>query len=189
MSIAAHPPRAACAGFTLVELLAVVVILGLIGTVAMVSWQRILPGAQANAALRDLSEVLASARSEAISRNARFEVHYDIDGERYWVRTPFRIGGGLATAEDDESRAVTHETLLAKAGLEIVRVVIDEEPYHDGTVYVRFDPLGASSAHTILLHHRSFDRYYTIEVMPLTGAILFHDGNYARDVPRDGDFN
>ena len=193
MNVRAIAPRTAragsSAGFSMVEMLGVVVILGLIGTVAMVSWQKILPGASANAAMRDLSEVLASTRSEAISRNARFEIHYDLDGERYWVRTPYRVGGGLATAEDDDRRATTHETLLSKAGLEIVQVTIDEETYQDGEIYVRFDPLGTSSAHTVVLNHPSFQRFYTIEVLPLTGEIRFHDGHYVRDEPRDGEFD
>ena len=173
----------------MVELMGVVLILGLIGTVVMVAWQALIPGAKVNAAIRDLSEVLAGARSEAIARNARFEVYYDLDKERYWVRTPYRLGGGLATAVDDEDRAIRDDTLLTKAGLQIVEVRIDEESYPDGLAFVRFDPLGASSAHTVVLYHEQFDATYTIEVLPLTGEVRVHDGLYERPKPRDGDFD
>jgi Tfp pilus assembly protein FimT len=173
----------------MVELLGVVMILGLIGTVAMVSWQALLPGTKVNAAIRDLSEALAGARSEAIARNARFEVYYDLDQERYWIRTPYRIGGGLATAVDEEQRVVRDETALSKAGLQIVEVRIDDESYVDGQVFVRFDPLGASSAHTIVLFHELFKANYTIEVLPLTGEVRVHEGLYERPLPRDGDFD
>ena len=176
-------------GFSLVELLAVVAVLGLIGTVAMVSWQSLLPGAQVNAAIRDLSEVLAGARSEAISRNAVFEAHYDLDNERYWIVTPYRMGGGFATVDDDQNRVVIDDVDLTGVGLRIESVTIDEETYVDGTVFVRFDPLGASSAHTIVLYYPYFEATHTLEVLPLTGEIRYHEGLYERDQPRDGDFD
>ena len=188
-SPANHGLARGSAGFSLVELLAVIIILGLIGTVAVVSWQSLLPGAQVNAAIRDLSEALASARSEAISRNAQFEVFYDIDEDRYWVRTPYRLGGGLASADSDEERVVLNDVHLKNVGLQIESVSIDEETYVDGTVFVRFDPLGAASAHTIVLYYPYFDKTHTIEVLPLTGEIRYHEGLYQRDEPREGDFD
>ena len=177
------------AGFSLVELLSVIVILGMVGTVAVISWQSLLPGTQVNAALRDLSEILAGTRSEAISRNAQFEVHYDLDRERYWIRTPYRIGGGFATADEDDQRVILDDTRLADIGLAIDTVTIDEEVYSDGVVFVRFDPLGAASAHTVVLHYAPFDQFHTIEVLPLTGEIRHHDGLFEREVPREGDFD
>lgn len=168
----------------------VIVILGLIGTVAMISWQALLPSAKLNSAIRNLSEVLAGARSEAISRNAVFEIHYDLDNESYWVKTPYRVGGGLATKGDEyEQRANINVTSLATGGLEITRVMIDDEEYFDGVVYVRFDPLGASSAHTVQLYHPMFENIFTIEVLPLTGEIRFHDGFFEREKPREGEFD
>ena len=180
----------ASGGFTLVELVVVVLIIALMGTVAVVSWQSLLPSAQVNAAIRNLSEVLAGTRSEAISRNAVFEVHYNLDEERYWVRTPYRQGGGKATEEDEDRRVLLHNNNLVGDGLEIQQVTIDEETYHDGTVYVRFDPLGASSAHTVVLYHELFETHYTLEILPLTGEIRLHEGVlYQREMPRDGAFD
>ena len=180
---------AARAGFSLIELMGVIVVLGMIGTAAMLSWQSLLPGAQVNAAIRDMSEVLASARSEAISRNARFEVWYDLDANRYWVRTPYRMGGGLATADDDDKRVIINDVRLENDGLEIQSVTIDELTYVDGQVFVRFDPLGAASAHTVVLYHPYFQKTHTIEVLPLTGEVRYHEGLYEREIPRDGDFD
>ncbi len=68
-----HPAaRPARGGFTIIELMGVIVIMGLIGTVVMVSWQAIGPNSRLNSAVRNLSEHLASARSEAIARNHDF---------------------------------------------------------------------------------------------------------------------
>jgi prepilin-type N-terminal cleavage/methylation domain-containing protein len=42
------------AGFTLVELMVVIIVLGLIGGVAMTSWASLLPNQQFNSAIRQL---------------------------------------------------------------------------------------------------------------------------------------
>ena len=34
-----------------------------------------------------------------------------------------------------------------------------------------------------------FDRYFTIEVLALTGLIKFHEGIYERETPKDADFD
>jgi prepilin-type N-terminal cleavage/methylation domain-containing protein len=186
-----HAPRRR-AGFTLVELLTVIVILGLIGGVAVISWQSILPKQKLNSAVRNLSEVLHSTRSEAISRNHEFQVWYDLDAETYRVRTPYRPGGGyvVRTENDDDIEYVwIHDTNLANDGLEIVSVTIDDIPYYDGKVYVRYDPLGASAYHVIVLYQPIFEKYYTIEVLPLTGDIRTQVGHVVpREPPDENDF-
>jgi prepilin-type N-terminal cleavage/methylation domain-containing protein len=177
------------AGFSMVELMAVILILGLIGTIVVVSWQAVLPNQQLNTAVRNLSEVLHGTRSEAIARNREFRIYYDLDAERYWVRTPYRPGneGGFATA-DDEPHLLTNETDLARNGVALQTVTIDDETYGDGVVWVRFDPLGASSQHTIVVRQELFERTFTLEVLPLTGEIRFHDGLFTRLEPQERDF-
>jgi len=175
------------AGFTLVELTVVALILLLILGVASKSWVSLLPNQQFNSAVRNLSEVLHGTRSDAISRNREFRIYYDLDAESYWIRTPFRPGGGFALGEDEE-HVLVHETDLAKAGIDLVQVTIDGVPYTDGVVYVRFDPLGASSLHIVQLRQVQFDRDFTLEVLPLTGEIRLHDGLYQRDLAEEGDF-
>ena len=176
-------------GFTLVELMVVVIILGLIGGVAVISWEALLPNQKFNSAVRQLSEVLHGTRTEAIARSREFRIYYDIDNDRYRVRTPYRLEGGFATAEDDdEDRRWVDEQNLALADIDILEVTIDDATYHDGEVYVRFDPLGAASYHTVLLRQRLFDRDFTIEAMPLTGDIRFHDGVFKREIATEKDF-
>ena len=183
------------AGFTLVELMVVIVILGLTISVTSVNYQRVIPRAQLNNSVRTFSNVLQSTRSEAITRNHEYRVIYDLDENRYWVETPFKKGGGLAMAripgedepEDVSERMLTNVNKL-ETGVEFSRVIIDEETYEDGQCYVRFDSSGSSSAHTVSLYHASTDRYYTIEVLSLTGLIRFHDGEFLRDELTDSEF-
>lgn len=174
-------------GFTLVEIVVVTIVLGLIASAVMISWEALLPNQKLNSAIRHLSETLYGTRSDAIARNREFRVYYDIDRDFYWVRTPFREGGGFAIA-DEEPRILVREMDLAKEGVEIVEVTIDDNTYTDGVVYVRFDPLGAASYHTVVLEQPIFERMFTIEALPLTGEIRFHDGYFQRELAEEGDF-
>ena len=184
----ARPVRATRAGFTLVELMVVIIIIGLIGGIAVASWASMLPNQQFNSALRDLSEVVYGTRSDAISRNREFRIVYDLDKDTYRVRTPFKLGGGLATSEDDDERLWIHETNLKKYGVDIAQVTVDDVKFVDGKVEVVFSPLGTSSYHTVQLVQTLFGREVTLEVLPLTGEIRMHDGAYARAPVSDGDF-
>ena len=182
--------------FTLVELMVVIIILGLMISLTAVNWQRVVPRTQLNNSVRTISNVLHSTRSESITRNNEYRVIYDLDEQRYWVETPFKKGGGLAMAripgeedpEDVESRLITNLSKLGD-GVTFAGVTIDGETYIDGQCYVRFDPLGSSSAHSISLYQAKMDRYYTIEVLALTGLIRFHEGDFEREELTDGDFD
>jgi Tfp pilus assembly protein FimT len=180
----------------LIELMVVIIILGMMVSLTALNWQRVVPRTQLNNSVRTISNVLHSTRSESITRNNEYRVIYDLDEHRYWVETPFKKGGGLAMAripgeedpEDVESRLITNLSKLGD-GITFSGVTIDGETYSDGQCYVRFDPLGSSSAHTINLYQAKGDRYYTIEVLALTGLIRFYEGTFEREELTDGDFD
>ncbi len=182
---AAHARRPA--GFTLIELTVVIVILGLMATIASVSWKAMLPNQELNTALRNLSEVLYGTRSDAIARSHEFRIYYDLDEDTYRVRTPWRAEGGFAHSDEEEHRWI-HETDLKKKGIDILRVTIDDVPYNDGVVMVRFSPLGAASHHTVLLRQTLFEREFTVEALPLTGEIRVHEGEFEREPAEENDF-
>jgi prepilin-type N-terminal cleavage/methylation domain-containing protein len=191
-----HPFRAALlryrrTGFSLVELMVVLVIIGMMVTVAMVSWQYILPNQQFNTAIRNLSEHLADTRSKAIAFSRRFEIHYDLDTDEYWVVTPYRRDGGGFAVADDEERRIIYDTKLAESGIDLKTITIDDRDYHDGEVFVRFDPLGAGSGHRIVLDRMINDQPnpYTIEVLPLTGDIRVHEGILPKRIAEERDFD
>jgi prepilin-type N-terminal cleavage/methylation domain-containing protein len=180
-------PRSSEAGFSLIEILAVIVVLGLIVGVVSISWQTTLPRTQLNSAVRILSERIHAARSDAIARNLKFEIHYDIDNGTYWIETPYHLEGGLAES-DDEDRRIVDFTELPET-VRFHEITMSGEVYADGEVEWRFDELGASSDHLIVLYQEAFDRYFTIEVLALTGLVRFHDGYFEREPPRDADFD
>lgn len=171
----------------------VVVILALTSTMVYVSIQSLLPRTRLNSAVRDLAATLHEARSDAISRNAEFQVEYYFEaGEGhprgFRVVTPFRAGGegGLA-ARDEERMARDWHTLPEE--VRFTSITLNGEQYSTGQVVVTFDALGAASDHTISLTQAPYDRPYTIEVLALTGLIRFHDGDFVREYPKESDFD
>lgn len=174
-------------GYTLIELLVVIIILGMVATVVLVSWESIIPNQRLNSDVRALAARLYGARNDAIARNATFQIGYDIDKERYWIETPFaKDGGGFATIDDEV--LIVEETELGE-GVAIESITINGELYDGGKVWVPFDARGSSSHHLIVLHQELFQRYFTIEVIGLTGLIKFHDGIYEREPVTEADFD
>ncbi|HEV8111430.1 MAG TPA: prepilin-type N-terminal cleavage/methylation domain-containing protein [Planctomycetota bacterium] len=177
--------RRARSGFSMIEILAVLVILGLIAAIVSMNWQALLPRTELHSAVRILASTIQGAHSESIARNAIFKVEYDLDKHRYRVNTPFRLGGGLA-ANDDER--MTQSWIDLPKSVHFSKVQIDGVDYSRGMVFVRFDPLGAASGHIITLEQQPYKNYYTIEVQALTGMIDYHEGLFERAVPREDDF-
>jgi general secretion pathway protein H len=177
--------RTSRAGFTLAEMMAVLVIIGLAVGIASLSWQKILPHETLGAEVRELNAILHATRSEAIARNAEFRIQYDIDEDWYRIETPFTDDGRLAVADQERIRLPEHQ--LAD-GIEIVEVVIDDEAYTDGQVRVFFQPSGTASDHTIVLRQELSNQEHTIEVLALTGLIRFHEGIFRREPPKESEF-
>lgn len=173
-------------GFSLVEMLAVVVILGLIATVVGVSWRAVLPNEELNSSVRALAATLQSARSEAIARNGEYRIQYDLDEGRYRTVTPFKSGGGRA-AREEERLALPWVAL--PGSVRFHKLVVDGIEHVRGIVFVRFDPLGAASGHTITLVQSPDDMYFTVDVQSLTGLIEYHEGQFVREPAKEGDFD
>jgi prepilin-type N-terminal cleavage/methylation domain-containing protein len=176
------------AGFTLVELMVVVMILGLVGGIAVTSWAALMPNQQFNTAVRNLSEVIYGTRSDAIARNREFRIRYDLDQDTYAVRTPFMPGGGFATTDEDADHLWTHETDLKRSGIDLLQIAVDDKIFTDGRVDVYFLPLGGSAHHVVQLKQEVKQREFTLEVLPLTGEIRMHDGLFVREPVDEGDF-
>lgn len=184
--------RGARAAFTMVELMVMVVILGMLATIVIMSWRAVLPSTELNSAVRELASTLSEARSDAIARNAEFQIEYYFEEtpehpRGYRVVTPFRIGGQGGLAYEEEQRLARSWIALPES-VEFQSITIDGKAYTTGRVTVRFDPLGGASDHTIVLLQPEYENNYTIEVLALTGLIHFHDGVFVRPPPQESDF-
>lgn len=188
------------AGFTLVELMGVLLILGLIVSVVYISYESMVPKAQLHRAVRELGARIQGTRSDAIARSAPFDILYDLDGDlqrgpAYAVVSPFKIGGGLIqlsgnpeTEQDEVEDRIQFDWVEMPDTVLLSQVVVDGIVYDNGVIPIRFDPLGTSSAHSIVLEQPQYDAFFTIEVLGLTGLIRFHEGIVIREPPEDTDF-
>jgi prepilin-type N-terminal cleavage/methylation domain-containing protein len=173
-------------GFTLVELLAVITIMGLMAGVVAVSWAASLPRAELNSTVHDLAAAVSGARSDAISRNGEFRIYYDLDANSYKVVSPYRSGGGLAQTE--EERLVVKRVRFPDS-IELERVTIDGIQYGSGKVFVSFSPLGSATGHTVSLRQAPSETPMTVEVLPLTGLIRFYYEEFQRQPVTEEDFD
>ena len=189
--------RGSRAGFSMVEMMAVVLILGMMATLVAIDWRAMLPRSDLNSTVRTLMATISGARSDAISRNREFGIEYDIDANRWRVVTPYLASGtasrgvptGFAASFEERQRL---GWLECKPSVEIAALWLDGEEYtrnpEGRPLYVRFDPLGASSAHSVILKQPTFDNYFTVEVLALTGLVRMHDGFYQREFVDDNSF-
>ncbi len=168
----------------------VVLIIGMAVYAVSISVDAILPGERLNSSVRSLGGILQGTRSDAIARNIELWVEYDLEEERYRIVTPFRAGGGsLIVSDEDDDQRVKLPWNTLEQGVEIASVVTAGVEYTDGQVFVRFDPLGMASDHSVILTQPAFENFFTVEVLALTGLIRFHDGVFIREAPDDSDFN
>ncbi len=180
------------AGFTLVELMVVMAIIGLVVTTVSVSMEAILPGERLNTSIRELAADLMQVRTEAISRSMEYRIVYDLDGERYRIGTPFKAGGGrIETSLDplDEEQRFYSPWKPLRPGVAIASVYTGGNIHDAGHVTVRFDALGSATDHRVIISQPAYNNAFTVEVMGLTGLIRMHDGVLTRRPATDGDFD
>jgi type II secretion system protein H len=181
----ARAQASARGGFSLVELVVVLVILSLMATLVAVNWQAILPKTELHSAVRELAAGLSTARSEAISRNQSYHVQYDVDASRWRLVTPFRVGGSLALVEE-ERLALPWNAL--PGSVRIKSVSVDGVEHSKGLVWVRFDPIGTGTSHTVQLEQPATESVFTVETQGLLGLVDYREGAWTRPAPREDDF-
>ena len=100
-------------GFTLIELVAVVVLLGIALSVASLSFSKSLTGAKIEAASRDLVAALRYTRGQAIVRGEQQALDIDVEHNTYQapgkaiVHLPREMHMALVTAEIEQTGATS----------------------------------------------------------------------------------
>ena len=159
-------------GFTLVELVAVVTLLGLMLTFVTLRLDGLTASSRLRASAREVGAVVGCAFSEAVSSGSTRSLCFDIERGEIWVgrdlETPREEGEDLRRLYDD---------------VKFRDVQVGERVYEEpGVLSMEISPLGIGS--DALVHLRSeTGAEMTVEIRPLTGTVRFHEGYLEYEEP------
>ncbi len=163
-----RPGGSARGGFTLIELMAVVLIIGMLMTTFTVRLDALLPATRGEEAGRMIIGTLDQARLAAISYGREYAVQFDLDGNRYRSLSPFDEEGRLARDPEDRQAAPWQEL---PSGVRIAAIFDHNEEITDSGVYeIRFHSLGgADEIYLQLVNDAAEGAALTVHLQALTG--------------------
>jgi general secretion pathway protein H len=141
-------------GFTLLELMVVLVIMVLVYSLAVPVFSTLVPGVELKSATRQLSAGLRKARSNAVTRKHESTLTLDVEHRQF-------------TVTDDQKKY----TLPSELNLNLKTARREQLAPNIGAI--RFYPDGSSTGGSITL--ASGEVRYTIDVNWLTGQVMIVD--------------
>ena len=169
MRHAAHGPRA----ITAIELVAVLLVIALLATASLATFAGYHQARLVSTQARKIQQVLALARSYAISHNGYYRVVFAPNGRGFWI-----------DKTDDQGEATQTRIVTPEATDERVRVagiVAGSTHYTAESVSLRFYPAGTSTDASIFLIRRGADpgddsNYPTVKLYgPTARALIFEN--------------
>jgi prepilin-type N-terminal cleavage/methylation domain-containing protein len=156
----ANKPRRRVAGFTLIELAIVCVLVGILATIAIPLFTKVIPRIKTKAEARNILNTVRIARSRAIAENVQYGVYFESNAKRYTL-----------------FKDITTPSLMTfTAGDSIIGSAIVMDP---NVVYTAINfanncimmlPTGAASqSGTVVVNDGAGDTPLTISVLAATG--------------------
>jgi len=178
------------AGFTLIEITAVVIIIGMIASIAIVRLDGMLPSTRTESAARELLAQMDFARTQAIAKAQEYSILLDFPEQRYAIRMPFDEDGTLITDPEERPILSWHDL---NEGTELAGVLDPRgEMISEGIYVLNYNPLGAAREVHIYLMGRGSedDRDFelTIRVLALTGIASVFQGHIEPEFLIENDF-
>lgn len=157
------------AGFTLIEIVVVLVIISMLLGTALTNMKGLVPGAATESAAQDVAAKLDFARTQAVARGYAYEVIFDLDQQRYTIRTPFDQQGAPTT--DLDRRSLLRWTTLADGAVLVALLDSTGVRRERGVWTVSFQPAGEAVDFWAYLSHQSDPDAHltTVRVLGLTG--------------------
>ena len=154
MSIKTARPRRAAAGFSLIELVAVLTLIAVVAGMGVFSLSRNLAGVKTRSAVRDLTAALRYTRGQAIVRHEQRALEIDVEQRSYQApgRSPVQLPYGL----DMKLLTAAREQVGASKGL------------------IRFFPDGSSSGGRVTLDRDGHE--WRVDIAWLTGEVRMEEG-------------
>jgi prepilin-type N-terminal cleavage/methylation domain-containing protein len=169
-------------GFTLIELVVVIVIVGLMAMVTVTKLDFLVPKYRLRGAAREVGSVLGLGKAHAASSGK--DVYFEVNVARgeYWLLAAFpkeEIGDTSAT--DVSARPLEYQPVFQRSlpdGVQFTDVVLGDrnKSFNDnGISRARISALGASS-HIILNMKNDEGREISVKMNGFTGIISYVDG-------------
>jgi len=177
---AVRPAGRAC-GFTLVEVMVVVLILGLMAGVMLPRLMRPLFASDIRLATRRLAALTALVRDRAVRTHQTYRLHYDRQKETLWVTFL------AASGEEQEDQGSLTATQRWPGAVDLVAVRTQfqgrQPEGSEENLFTTFLPNGY--VERTLLHVQAEEAQYTLVIEPLTGQVRRLDG-FLEEIPLGG---
>jgi len=166
-------------GFTLVELIAVIVIVGLIAMVTVTRLDFLVPKYRLRGAAREVGSVLGIGKAHAASsgRDVYFEV--DLAQGRFWLLAVFPKEDPASENLPVEARPLEYQAVFDRTlpdGVIFTDVSLGEkDTRNSGIARARLSSLGSSS-HIILNMKNDEGKEISVKMNGFTGLISYADG-------------
>jgi len=169
--------RRASRGFTLIELVVVVLIVGLIMMLAATRLDFMVPKYRLRGAARELASTAKQGKARAAATGKDVYLEIDLSRGSYWLLVAFPKPEAERVSEL-EANALEYQPVLQRALPEAVQftdvVLGDKEIVTSGRARMRLSPFGASS-HAIFNLKGEGDRELAVRINGLTGDVAFFE--------------
>lgn len=171
-------PGRAPAGFTLLEVMVVIAVLGLVVTIAAVRADIFAPAFKLRAAAADLTGLVALAHDRSALDRRAFGIIYDLEKDRAALADPAEIPLA-AEAENLEAAARKIAGWIdLPRGIEITRIIHGKnDTVYRGYFLALFKPTGVVNRHVIEIAGRDGSLQH-LSVNPLTAEVTIGEGKY-----------
>jgi general secretion pathway protein H len=141
-------------GFTMIELVAVILVIGLVAALAPPMFASGVSAAEHRAATRQVAQVLRYARTEAVAKRVDVGVDFDLEARTY------QLPGAKKKSKVPD-------------GIEILLTTTVAETKNEKNASVRFYPDGGSTGGRVTLKYK--EREFRVDIDWLTGRIAIDD--------------
>lgn len=167
-------------GFTLVELIAVVVLVGLMAMITVTRLDFLVPKYRLRGAARDVGSVIGIGKAHAAANGK--DVYFEIDLARgaYWLLAAFpKQEPGDDLRAEVQARPLEYQPIFERElpeGIQFTDVVLgDKDKTNNGRARARLSSLGSSS-HVILNLRNEEGREISLKLNGFTGVISYAEG-------------
>ncbi len=175
------------AGFTLIEVAVVLLILSMLIGTASKNMQGLLPAAVTEASARELLGTMDFARTQAVARGYPYVVLFDLDEQRYAIRTPFNHEG--APVADPASQTLSAWRSMREGSVLVALLDDTGERRERGTWPLVFHPAGDSTDFWAYVGHEASELHLvTVRVLGLTGLATLMQGEVLPQTVTENDF-